>query len=541
MACFDDIRVEIELSTGVWTDITDDVIGSVRVSAGIRGYGPLDRVAGTGKMQFTLQNEDNLYTPTLYGSLAGFAKGTPVRLVFELDGRSLTKFYGRIDEIDISKGEGLTYYTNVLVVDYMELLATHELQLPAIAEDKRIDEVVPLIIANMDVAPLSTEYNTGQDTFETVFDTTKATTRALTELAKVANSELGYIYVRPTSASDEVLTVEGRYTRTDYVVQYVTDPTNFITMEDGVALTTEGDSEEGLFEEELIMEGGIAAAFDDDIVYAAETKYGHYYYNDVKTVVYPREVDAAATSVLYQLDHYIQIGAGETFTVTGRFTDPNQEAQSIAGTAMVTPVATTDYLMNSASDGSGSDLTADLDVTATYGANGVEYELTNNNAATGYVTHLQARGKGIYTYHPVEYKSEYAAGITADGRKTLNLTMPYQSNPLVGESFAGVILDLYKDKKLITSAIAFDTAMDSDLLSIFHETGIGDKISFSYYDMNSAYQYYINGIDFEVPERGGNVVCSYLLMPESLLPDADFWKLDDSTYAILNYTTKLGY
>lgn len=86
-------------------------------------------------------------------------------------------------------------FTDVTVVDYIDKLATHELQLPAFAQNKKMEEVVALIIANMPVAPNATDYGTGQDTFATVFDTTRSTTRALTEVAKVTQSELGMTWV----------------------------------------------------------------------------------------------------------------------------------------------------------------------------------------------------------------------------------------------------------------------------------------------------------------------------------------------------------
>jgi hypothetical protein len=260
----------------------------------------------------------------------------------------------------------------------------------------------------------------------------------------------------------------------------------------------------------------------------------------VKTIVYPREVDAAATSILFDLDRYIQIGAGATKTITGRYRDPNQEAVSVSGKDMVTPVATTDYLMNTASDGSGSDITADLDVTASYGANGVEYELTNNNASTGYITKLQARGKGVYVYRPVEYSAEYSTGISADGRRTLNIAMPYQDNPLAGESFAEVLLDIYATKRLVLTAVEYIPNKSADLMSAFMFLNVGDRIPIEISEKGISSEFVIQSINFTL-SPGGFYWCRYGLIPESILPASDFWRLGEAGYSELGETTKLGF
>jgi hypothetical protein len=267
---------------------------------------------------------------------------------------------------------------------------------------------------------------------------------------------------------------------------------------------------------------------------------GRYYYNEVKTKVYPRKIDAAATSVLFNLEHYITISAGETVTITGRFRDPDQEAVSVAGLDMVTPVATTDYLMNTASDGSGSDITADLAITVTYGANGAEYELTNNNASVGYVTKLQARGKGVYIYRPVEYGAEYSTGINADGRQTLYLDMKYQNNPLAGESFAENILDIYSQKRLVISGLEYYPNRNNTLASAFMFCSVGDRIHVTENDTNQENDFIIHSIDFKIIPKGV-VACRYGLMSESLLPASDFWRLGTVGKSELGVTTKLGF
>jgi hypothetical protein len=532
---FDNIRCEFEYTDGVWTNVYDDIVGGIKGSkSGIRGYGPLDRVAGTGSLVFTLLNQNNIYTPNHINCTSGFEHGVKFRIVFEYNGLSATKFYGSVEQIKIITTEGLYSYVEVTVLDYMNKLAIHELQRPAYTTNKSIDEIVPLIIANMPVSPLSTEYNSGQDTFTTVFDTTKDKTLAMQELGKLAMSELGYIYIRHNATSDETLVVDGRYTRTGGSIKEVPvlEDINLI-IEDGNLLAFEDGAE-------LILDTYTEDVRFDNTARDIGLEYGREYYNEVKTIVIPRKFDTAATSILFDLDRYIQISAGTTKTVTGRFRDPNQEAQTIVGFDMVAPIATTDYLMNTASDGSGTDITADLAVTAAYGANGVEYELTNNGTSLGYVTKLQARGKGVYIYRPVEYTAEYTDGINADGRKTLNLFMPYQDNPLAGESFAEVLLDIFSDKRLVLYKMNYTANRNADLLSAFIFCSEGDRIHIKEDDLEIDGDYIIQSIDFSVTQSG-IVFCEYGLMSESLLPASDFWRLGTVGKSELGVTTKLGF
>ena len=76
---FDAIKVLINMG-GAWIDVSEDVVSSISVSTGIAGNSPLDRIASTGTMQFTLKNTGNVYTPTHTACHAGFEKGAVCKL-----------------------------------------------------------------------------------------------------------------------------------------------------------------------------------------------------------------------------------------------------------------------------------------------------------------------------------------------------------------------------------------------------------------------------------------------------------------------------
>ena len=600
---FTSIACEFELTTDTWTDLYQDVIGAVSVKSGINGNGPLDRIAGTGILKLTLLNTDNEYMPTHDNCLEGFAKNVPVRITFTYDGETVTMFYGKVVSIIPRQSGGIDYYTDVYVYDYMNKLAIHELQLPELVEDKAIEEVVALIIGNVSVKPLNMELYAGQDTFDSVFDTTKAKTKAVQEIAKAVQSELGYMYIINKLRGDSdypgtivvsgasLNDVNGKYnfyqlfnSRASYLLGYtgtrsldsymilwdgtawvITDTAtvtnDYYNSTDDVAtpdlcttwnVGTDGSGDvpsvdaSTKSDEVLVVEGrytrnGIAssATFTDEDIVIGDMDYGSHYYNHVKTIVYPRRIDDSAVG-LFTLNRFISIDAGDTVKVVGRYIDPDQEAQSVSGIEMVDPVATTDYLFNTAEDGSGSDITDDLDVTAVYGTNGVEYELTNNNASAGYVTFLQSRGKGVYTYNPVEHSEESGLGIESYGRSTLNMSLPYHVNPQVGESFAYVYLGIFNLSRITIKSIIYEPNKNATLMGYFMDLAIGDKIYLDLDDITHEAEYFIQGTEVHISEHG-IVGCIYNLIPASQIAIEDFWQIGEAGFGELGETTKLGY
>lgn len=479
----------------------NDIVGNVVISQGIKGNGPLDRVAPTGTCSMYLYNPDGRYTPGHSNCNVGFGVGSVlgVRAYSTAVSLSSVIFYGVINNIEPVKSAGLGMLTKITAVDFINQLALQTVGELAFDENQRYNDVAQTIIESLPYYPPSRTYFYGTSIFPTAFDTSLAGTRALSEISKAAISELGFLVCRP----------------------YLTDNISSFGRH-----TTFPDATYGSFTDEDIIDAGFS--------------YGKNYYNDVKTTVYPRSVDAAATSVLYSLNYPLQIEPGETITLKGAYKDPNQEAVSVTGRDMVTPVSTTDYTFNTKSDGSGLDITADLDVTATYSVNSVEYELTNNNASIGYVTLLQARGKGIYIYRPVEYHAEDSALIAADGRITLDLSLPYQDDPNVGVDFATALLDIYKVKTFYPEWFELDINANLNNVNFFCLDPLFSMISLDLSDVEINTNFLVTGRDITI-ETSGHIVARYYITPEAYLPSGNFWQLNSATKSQLDSTTILAF
>lgn len=110
--------------------------------------------------------------------------------------------------------------------------------------------------------------------------------------------------------------------------------------------------------------------------------------NIIKVYAYPRS--RASNKVLWELSTPLYLNpSGGQYTL---FANYNYGGADCPATAVVSPVATTDYLANSNSDGSGTNLTADLVVSSTIYGTKIKLIVTNSGSVPAWVTFLQVRG-----------------------------------------------------------------------------------------------------------------------------------------------------
>jgi hypothetical protein len=451
MESFSAIKFEVLIS-GVWNDITADVrlSPSPRVSGmGIMGNNIMDRVGDVGKLEFSLDNSASnsaatlgYYTPEGANRKTGWQPGLAVRLYFEYDGFRRYKFYGHIDPDGLTPTAGLYGVRDVAVKasNWMREAGIHTLDLIQYQTNKTAVEVIPMVIGNMRTEPLQTNFLSyelfaGVDdtiTFPTVFDIVKTTTKALGELQKITMSDLAFLYIRGDGSGGETLERQTRLYRTNIEADFPAGypiPVKQSAATDNLLLESGDDLllEDGFF---LLLEQTQDASFDETEYESMEVSYGKNMANRVTMTVYPRSVDTAATTVLYELEEPIEIEAAEVLSnVRGKFRDPNNQATKVNGIEMVTPEINTDYQMFQNADGTGTDYTSSLGIVTEYGTAEAKYKLTNNAGVTAYITKLQARGKGVYIYDTSEKIFEPQESVslsqTTYGVIPLTIDLPY--------------------------------------------------------------------------------------------------------------------
>jgi hypothetical protein len=116
--------------------------------------------------------------------------------------------------------------------------------------------------------------------------------------------------------------------------------------------------------------------------------------NVTRLKVHPRT--AAATGVIWQLlgnTPSVLPGAANAITLFANYKYSNVAVPAIN---VISPVATTDYTMNTLSNGAGTDQTANCTVVITDFGDTAKLVITNNSGGTVYITKLQVRGDAIY-------------------------------------------------------------------------------------------------------------------------------------------------
>jgi hypothetical protein len=288
-----------------------------------------------------------------------------------------------------------------------------------------------------------------------------------------------------------------------------------MTEDDDFLMTEDGDF--------LMTDEATTADFNDEAV-AMRSEYGASLANRIYGTSYPRQIDAAATTVLFKTQRRIQVLAGETKTdIRGRYRDPAGAATYVNGKEMVSPVSGTDFTATANEDGTGANLVADCVVTATYGTEQVDYTVQNTGGSAMWV-YLQARGKGIYLYDPISVLFEDATSVSNYGLFPLTLDMPYQDSPLAVESVGNLVLANEKEPHTTVNSYTIFANRNSKGMYAFLHLEPGTRSFFAETMTGFSGNFFINGYSAEIV-AGKYVYWSPVLKKAD---DTIYWTLDTS-------------
>lgn len=125
-----------------------------------------------------------------------------------------------------------------------------------------------------------------------------------------------------------------------------------------------------------------------------------------------------ATSILWTLQDIPLVSSSDTIELWGSF---SYNDKACAATGVVTPAATTDYLMNSQADGGGTNMTSDFTVATDIFGESIKYTITNNSASAGYITLLQVRGDALISPNAVRVNTSSSDSVDDYGNRSFKL------------------------------------------------------------------------------------------------------------------------
>lgn len=386
--------IEAELSSGVWADLSGDIIGAIAFDAGLEGSGPLDRVAKVGTLSFSLDARDGRYNPRRSTVLAGWQWGVALRLRVEApDGSQKTRWSGALATVDPTSGLYGDRLVHCTAVDWMEHGAI--LVRPPIQIGETGGVVLQAIVDELPVAERpATDFDAGSEGYAYALYDSKDGTAIRTLFQRVAICEGGIIYV---SGGGE-LRFRGRLDFGD------------------VAYT---------FTDEHIPDGGIEVPDDlADVYTRAEVK------------VHPLRIDSARRALYTLGDSGVLVKAGSTVTLFAEFRNPDTETQTVGAVDLGGHT----FEARANEDGTGADRSSDITLTVEGSGGAAQVSLENGGATDAYVTALEIMGKGVYDLQPLVVVSEAS---TVRYPKTLRYEMPYQGSVDLGEFFGEFLLGVY--------------------------------------------------------------------------------------------------
>lgn len=218
---------------------------------------------------------------------------------------------------------------------------------------------------------------------------------------------------------------------------------------------------------------------------------------------------AENTSVMWSLSGVADVAAGASFEVYGVF-------QKAIG-SYITPVAGTDYAVNTAPDGSGTNITASCTLSLTVYAGGVFFRITNSSGQYGYITLLQLRGQALAD-NPVRVQRSDPTSQALYGPKMLVFDNAFMQDA----NLAGGIADLLIDQLAEAQAIPMVTIINRPELQFVLD--LFDSVDLVIDQIGVAATYRVSYIEHRWLAESGQVSETVLgFEPMVMLPDA-VWK-----------------
>ncbi len=430
-----------------WTAITTDVAASVPVifNRGISSSKMWDLVAGRGQLTFGLKNWAAGSRPQSYYSLGhancrtGFTIGTPIRQVLTYAGTPYTTFRGRIVQADPDPGAYGPRVTHVLCEDWFGTAAASFFGAAPVQVGQPSHTALAMLIDQASMPPPAVSLGTGSQTLPYAFDAGQSERQGLLQEAdKIATSEFGYFFQK----GDGTVTFVPRFTRQASDTLAVTLTDTFDSLDVGASV--------------------------DDVV------------NVVRCKVYPPTVDAAATSVLYTLPcdttNTHVVGVGETIQIEGPYTKPSDRTTRVGGTAVVTPVTSTDYTANALADGTGADKTSAMSVDVQLGANLIRAWVTNTGDVAFYITKFQVRGKVISRDAETDLVLRDETSVRQYEERALDLDMKYQGSVTSARGVCQALLDVYANPAMRARSVSFNANRDATHMTQALVREVGDRV-----------------------------------------------------------------
>lgn len=245
--------------------------------------------------------------------------------------------------------------------------------------------------------------------------------------------------------------------------------------------------------------------------------------NSLRVNVYPPVLETAVEVWRWQ-ETPVQIAAGESRTVWANFKYNNE---SVPVSNLIAPVATTDYLANSSSDGSGTNLTANITVTVLDTFSGsAKLRLTNSGGSAAWITLMRTRADAITVPDDTFVEGEDAISISRYQRRTFELTSRWFQNSEAAQGLTDFMVSFLASPRLyVRGTIADNPNLQFGL-------DLGDAVELTIPESNIYGVYRVAWIEHKNRNRSISDFNTTMLFEPFFDLSGNYWQFDSAQVGI---------
>lgn len=515
-------------SVEAWIDITDDVLLSQELSIeyGVAGNSPMDSIASSGECSFGLRNDDEnsgrklgYYSPLHEDVRPGWAHDCPVRVIFfnESDGTQTPSSFS-VDHVDgevtvqlVQHGFRIDNWVNVLSSTASDVRVTgyHRI-IDVVDTDEFIYEITPgspVTISSGTVRRMYIKHYGKAQVIDPTSGRWSDRDVAVTSydiIRDLAETEIREIDIQVNKKEDEL--VQAVFDAMDPTNQPVrvkldagsdTFPYAFYNIGDGTkALGLVADAAQSAFalfvaygDGTVVLKNRSFRSTGDSQFSILNTQHGFIgpssmdpVYDLIRISGDLLTIDPSPTSIIWASDgSVISVGPGEVIELFVTYRHPDDAKELVGALDVVDPlVGGTHYAGNSLPDGSGSNLTADLDITLDPFATTAKITIENTGASTVYLVNgsgdpfLHLLGRVITVSAEQGYESS-----SAPRKRPLSIKLAYASNGAVMQAAADYFHAQRQSLRFQPQEVTLITANDAEFMRQAFEREPGDVITVS--------------------------------------------------------------
>lgn len=531
-----------DASTDTWVDITSDVLlQGTRLSKGMQSSAPLDRIASVGQLRIVLKNDGTSgtafrYTPGHPNCIPGFGVKCALKVITTWSAGEVTKciWKGWIPPSGIIQPSGAlsAQLVQVIAYDWMWFAVNFPVTLASIATDQTLGNVAASLIAMSNAQPSRIDLKNFSETFPSAFDTIREKTTIYTELYKAIISEMGYAYItyQPNCDDQDILVIEGRTDRDNTTLH------NFRVLPSAESAEVWTDARDQITDEagNILLANQLEGYSYIQGILDFRIEHGANFFSKVSGKAYPRKVGSANT-LLFSLEEPVYIEAGTALeNLRIRYLNPDSNYPDITAT----DVEVRSKAMYSNSDGTGSDLSANLTVTLTVGAADSFIDLENTGLVGGWITDLQIEGTPVLISNPVIQVVEVEDSASElYGVLEVELDQKYQADPRRTFDQITLMVVRYSERTNTIEEIMYCANKSTQLADLFMWCDVGSKIPIQDSQGLVSENYIIQGIEMAMD---GTATMVHLYLKADKYDSYIFWDIGIEGHSELNTTAIAG-